>query len=308
MIRHRAINHGDEVAAEDAEMNDLPSKITTPTMQPDGSEIYQCPVCPMKFAKQISLTWHLKTHTNRKFKRERDDEYPSTSTGEVMQCRFCARTFRDVYELKAHMVTHIGGSSTAPVEGEHSLFGSGLDMMLQDFPDSMENHTADPLFDESNLELVLEDGFENDLDFNMDYHDTPPLPPAKKSLPTNENSIYDVAEPGTSTTPAKGKIVCELCKKDFLYSCNLKQHMQLHHAKEKPFECKICFYRFEYSGHLVRHVRQNHDIDEATGEPAERNFVCTFCSELFEQKCKFLCIMALQITTCVTVQSILQPS
>ncbi|XP_055622458.1 uncharacterized protein LOC129766023 [Toxorhynchites rutilus septentrionalis] len=284
MIRHKAINHTDEVAAEEAEMEDLPSKISTPSIHPDGSEIYQCPVCPMNFVKQRSLTWHLKTHANRKIKREKDDEYPSTSTGEVMQCRFCSCTFRDVYELKAHMVTHIGGSSVAPGEGEHSLFGSGLDMMLQDFPDSMENHAADPLFDESNLELVLEDGFDNDLDFNMDYHDTPPLPPAKKSLPANENSIYDVAEPGTSTTPAKGKIVCELCKKDFLYSCNLKQHMQLHHAKEKPFECKICFYRFEYSGHLVRHIRQNHDVDETTGEAAERNFVCTFCSELFEQK------------------------
>ncbi|XP_055534654.1 zinc finger protein 62-like isoform X2 [Wyeomyia smithii] len=294
MIRHKAINHADEVAAEEAEMDELPSKITTPTVNPDGSEVYQCPVCPMHFVKQRSLTWHLKTHSTRR-SRHGDDGGPSTSGGEVMQCRFCSRTFHDVYELKAHMVTHIGsgaGGSTSLAtmpEAEHSLFGSGLDMMLQDFPDTMENHGTDPLFDESNLELVLEDGFDSDdLSFNMNYHETPPLPPAKRSLPASENSIYDVAEPGASTTPAKGKIVCELCKKDFLYSCNLKQHMQLHHAKDKPFECKICFYRFEYSGHLVRHIRQNHDksqADEAAGDTTvEKNFVCTFCSELFEQK------------------------
>ncbi|XP_053683544.1 zinc finger protein Xfin-like isoform X2 [Sabethes cyaneus] len=293
MIRHKAINHAEEVAAEEAEMDELPSKITTPTMNPDGSEVYQCPVCPMHFVKQRSLTWHLKTHSTRRFRQ--DEGVPSTSSGEVMQCRFCSRTFRDVYELKAHMATHVGSSaggstslSTTLPDAEHSLFGSGLDMMLQDFPDTMENHGADPLFDESNLELVLEDGFDSDdLSFNMRYQDTAPLPPAKRSLPASENSVYDVAEPGASTTPAKGKIICELCKKDFLYSCNLKQHMQLHHAKDKPFECKICFYRFEYSGHLVRHIRQNHDksqADEAAGDAVEKNFVCTFCSELFEQK------------------------
>ncbi|XP_021710307.1 zinc finger protein Xfin [Aedes aegypti] len=288
MIRHKANNHADEVAAEEAESDELPSKITTPIVNSDGAEVYQCPVCPMNFIKQRSLTWHLKTHSGRKPKLEANDGYPSTSSGEVMQCRFCTRTFRDVYELKAHMVTHIGsGHNASAVDSEHSLFGSGLEMMLQDFPDTMENHSGDPLFDASNLELVLEDGFGNDdLDFNVRYHDSPPLPPAKRSLPANESSVYDVAEPGASTTPAKGKIVCELCKKDFLYACNLKQHMQLHHAKEKPFECKICFYRFEYSGHLVRHVRQNHDnqSDAGVGESTDKSFVCTFCSELFESK------------------------
>ncbi|XP_062560423.1 zinc finger protein 26-like [Armigeres subalbatus] len=289
MIRHKANNHAEEVAAEEAESDELPSKITTPVVASDGSEVYQCPVCPMNFVKQRSLTWHLKTHSGRRPKQERDDGYPSTSSGEIMQCRFCSRTFRDVYELKAHMASHVGASqNTSAVDSEHSLFGSGLEMMLQDFPDTMENHGGDPLFDASNLELVLEDGFGNDdLAFDVRYHDTPPLPPAKRSLPANENvnSVFDIAEPGSSTTPAKGKIVCELCKKDFLYACNLKQHMQLHHAKEKPFECKICFYRFEYSGHLVRHVRQNHDSQEgAMGETNEKSFVCTFCSELFESK------------------------
>lgn len=299
MLRHKSVNHPDEVAAEEAEAAELPAKITTPTVNADGSEVYQCPVCPMNFVKQRSLTWHLKTHTGQKRIKREDGgaSYPSTSsasaTGEVFQCRVCTRMFHDAYELKAHMMTHVGGGSSSggPVaEADHSLFGSGLDMMLQDFPDTMED--TDPLFDGSNLELVLEDNFDNDLDFSMRYgqqDQSVSLSSTQRSLPAtggNESSVYDVAEPGASTTPAKSKIVCELCKKDFLYSCNLKQHMQLHHAKEKPFECKICFYRFEYSGHLVRHIRTNHDNqqEDAIGDAIERNFVCTFCSELFEQK------------------------
>lgn len=292
MLRHKANNHPDEMAAEEAEAEELPAKITTPTVNPDGSEVYQCPVCPMNFVKQRSLTWHLKTHTGKtRIKREDGGIYPSassSSTGEVFQCRVCTRMFNDAYELKAHMLTHAGSSSGQVVEADHSLFGSGLDMMLQDFPDTMED--TDPLFDGSNLELVLEDNFDNDLDFSMRYNQQQQDQTKRTSLPGNQtgndSSLYDVAEPGASTTPAKGKIVCELCKKDFLYSCNLKQHMQLHHAKEKPFECKICFYRFEYSGHLVRHIRTNHDNqqEDAIGDAIERNFVCTFCSELFEQK------------------------
>lgn len=298
MLRHKANNHPDEMAAEEAEADELPAKITTPTVNPDGSEVYQCPVCPMNFVKQRSLTWHLKTHTGKtRIKREDGSSYPSASssvTGEVFQCRVCTRIFNDAYELKAHMLTHAGSSTSSGqvIEADHSLFGSGLDMMLQDFPDTMED--TDPLFDGSNLELVLEDNFDNDLDFSMRYNQQQQDPTQqlskRSSLPQtggNDSSLYDVAEPGaSSTTPAKGKIVCELCKKDFLYSCNLKQHMQLHHAKEKPFECKICFYRFEYSGHLVRHIRTNHDNqqEDAIGDAIERNFVCTFCSELFEQK------------------------
>ncbi|XP_055592225.1 zinc finger protein 62-like [Uranotaenia lowii] len=280
MIRHKAINHADEVAAEEAESDEMPSKITTPVVNPDGSEVYQCPVCPLNFVKQRSLTWHLKTHTGRRTKAEQDDAgFASTSFEGVMQCSHCPRIFDDEFELKAHMMTHLDDDNSA--EADHSLFGSGLDMMLQDFPDTIENHETDPLFDASNLELVLEDGAGNDdLDFNVSYQNNTPPPGASKRSNTtsNESSIFDIAEPGNSSMNNKGKIVCKLCKKDFLYACNLKQHVQLHHAKDKPFECKICFYRFEYSGHLVRHVRQNHENDET------KSFVCTFCSELFEHK------------------------
>lgn len=33
---------------------------------------------------------------------------------------------------------------------------------------------------------------------------------------------------------------CKLCHKVFKFSCQLKQHIQMHHSKDKPFECNIC--------------------------------------------------------------------
>uniref|UniRef100_A0A182Y9L3 C2H2-type domain-containing protein n=1 Tax=Anopheles stephensi TaxID=30069 RepID=A0A182Y9L3_ANOST len=94
------------------------------------------------------------------------------------------------------------------------------------------------------------------------------------------------ASSSQSSSSNKGKIVCELCKKEFLYPCNLNQHKQLHHSKEKPHECRVCHYRFEYVGHLQRHIRQQHEsMAEELLAPAEpQSFDCNFCGESFDTK------------------------
>ncbi|XP_052903022.1 uncharacterized protein LOC128310420 [Anopheles moucheti] len=94
------------------------------------------------------------------------------------------------------------------------------------------------------------------------------------------------ASSSQSSSSNKGKIVCELCKKEFLYPCNLNQHKQLHHSKDKPHECRVCHYRFEYVGHLQRHIRQQHEkMAEELLTPAEpQTFDCTFCGESFDAK------------------------
>uniref|UniRef100_A0A182MCH5 Zinc finger protein n=1 Tax=Anopheles culicifacies TaxID=139723 RepID=A0A182MCH5_9DIPT len=94
------------------------------------------------------------------------------------------------------------------------------------------------------------------------------------------------ASSSQSSSSNKGKIVCELCKKEFLYPCNLNQHKQLHHSKDKPHECRVCHYRFEYVGHLQRHIRQQHEsMAEELLTPAEpQSFDCNFCGESFDAK------------------------
>ncbi|XP_052873335.1 uncharacterized protein LOC128278643 [Anopheles cruzii] len=89
-----------------------------------------------------------------------------------------------------------------------------------------------------------------------------------------------------SASSSKSKIQCELCKKEFLYPCNLNQHMQLHHSKDKPHECRVCHYRFEYSGHLQRHIRQQHEaIAEELLEPVEpQSFDCNFCGTSYDTR------------------------
>uniref|UniRef100_A0A182SG26 C2H2-type domain-containing protein n=1 Tax=Anopheles maculatus TaxID=74869 RepID=A0A182SG26_9DIPT len=94
------------------------------------------------------------------------------------------------------------------------------------------------------------------------------------------------ASSSQSSSSNKGKIVCELCKKEFLYPCNLNQHKQLHHSKDKPHECRVCHYRFEYVGHLQRHIRQQHEsMAEELLTPAEpQSYACNFCGESFDAK------------------------
>uniref|UniRef100_A0A8W7Q4R3 C2H2-type domain-containing protein n=1 Tax=Anopheles coluzzii TaxID=1518534 RepID=A0A8W7Q4R3_ANOCL len=71
-------------------------------------------------------------------------------------------------------------------------------------------------------------------------------------------AVASAADAGIAPTDRQ----CKLCHKVFKFSCQLKQHHLLHHAREKPFECRTCHYRFEFKGHLVRH-RANHHPNEA---------------------------------------------
>uniref|UniRef100_A0A182JTB8 Zinc finger protein 865 n=1 Tax=Anopheles christyi TaxID=43041 RepID=A0A182JTB8_9DIPT len=185
--------------------------------------------------------------------------------------------------------------------------------------DGEDGSGGDPLFDGSNLELEDDDDGDNDDDVtdtndgdggageDDDEEDEGEQSSASTMasfqrhmnlMATHRSRLAATAalsarlqatpsaSSSQSSSSAKGKIVCELCKKEFLYPCNLNQHKQLHHSKDKPHECRICHYRFEYVGHLQRHIRQQHEkMAEELLAPAEpQTFDCNFCGESFDSK------------------------
>ena len=66
---------------------------------------------------------------------------------------------------------------------------------------------------------------------------------------------------------------CELCKKRFLTSSHLKDHMKIH-TKAKPHQCSHCNKAFANKSHLTIHIRTH------TGE---KPYKCVFCGRCFAQ-------------------------
>uniref|UniRef100_A0A182JHH8 Uncharacterized protein n=1 Tax=Anopheles atroparvus TaxID=41427 RepID=A0A182JHH8_ANOAO len=216
---------------------------------------------------------------------------------ESLVCRICAGTFSTAHELKTHLTTHIGGEA---MDLEVPFGISAFNMLHENmFNDSMGGGGGAGRGEGSSTGGAGggDDDDDAEDDETVNYRRNVNL------MQTPSRSRYggggsggmmmgglrqqqqQTPSPGSSTS-GKGKIVCELCKKEFLYPCNLNQHKTLHHSKDKPHECRVCHYRFEYIGHLQRHIRQQHEaLAEELLEPAEpQTFDCTFCGESFEAK------------------------
>jgi len=69
---------------------------------------------------------------------------------------------------------------------------------------------------------------------------------------------------------------CQLCRKIFKTSWNLREHMRVHTGdRERPFKCPTCSKAFIKSSHLKAHIRLH------TGE---KPFQCTECEKSFAEK------------------------
>uniref|UniRef100_A0A182PU37 Zinc finger protein n=1 Tax=Anopheles epiroticus TaxID=199890 RepID=A0A182PU37_9DIPT len=342
----------------------IPASATEPSPPTDaqtvvgtGADKLVCRFCSGTFPTAHELKTHMMTHIG--------------SEAMDLEAPFGISAFNMLHEnMFNDSMGGEGGSSGGPLGAEdHSSMGGegGSNSRAEggstdgdyQHDDGEDGSGGDPLFDSSNLELVLEDNI-LDKDFNMRYQ-----PQKRRSSKTGQNNgdggddddgeeeddddgdndddITDTndgdggagedddeedegeqssastmasfqrhmnlmathrsrlaataalsarlqatpsASSSQSSSSAKGKIVCELCKKEFLYPCNLNQHKQLHHSKEKPHECRVCHYRFEYVGHLQRHIRQQHEkMAEELLTPAEpQTFGCNFCGESFDSK------------------------
>jgi len=67
---------------------------------------------------------------------------------------------------------------------------------------------------------------------------------------------------------AKGRCTCGVCGRSFLYSWNLKSHMQIH---EGPFKCIACGEMYEDKQIMLEHVRNEHGIRREDDAELESN-------------------------------------
>ncbi|XP_061389423.1 zinc finger protein 184 [Musca vetustissima] len=87
---------------------------------------------------------------------------------------------------------------------------------------------------------------------------------------------------------AANPIRCPYCKKEFLSTLNLKQHIRNIHATFKKHTCQLCDKQFATVDHLKKHVLSLHQN--------ERKHICHVCSKRFTQLCHLKQHLAIHTT------------
>ncbi|KFB38378.1 hypothetical protein ZHAS_00005732 [Anopheles sinensis] len=96
---------------------------------------------------------------------------------------------------------------------------------------------------------------------------------------------------------------CEVCKKEFPFAANLREHMTVH-TGEKPYRCEVCDRSFRHSAMYRRHLLTHSDTGSSHScelckksfkmarylqahmltHSSERNFICGICGNTYKTK------------------------
>ncbi|XP_034043650.1 uncharacterized protein LOC117525830 [Thalassophryne amazonica] len=210
-----------------------------------------CPVCNRHFKERTLLDSHIKSH------------YSLQSDSRCLTCTDCGKTFRRMYHLKKHILTHRRSAYGTCFECCHCPKNFSL-------PEELRKHIKTHVMESSGICPKCSQSFSSpeELQTHMEVHE-------KSHVCTTCSKSFklEYALKKHEEIHKEGQFYCSLCNKQFMHCSNYKNHIISHQKKES--KCPHCDRIFltltAFKCHLQTHTE-------------ERPYKCPCCIETFEKK------------------------
>ncbi|XP_068751833.1 zinc finger protein 883-like [Montipora capricornis] len=250
---------------------------------------HTCRVCQQCFPSRMRLRKHVCPQWWRVLPK------PTFRMTTPFQCSTCGRDFSRYVDLQNHKNVHRNEDRhPCPLCGKPFTERAALDQH------QLEVHTEDSAKAFQCIFCQVEFGTKYQLEVHLRLHQgqTPYLCPHcprsfhRSDLLQKHLKAHRVDQPHTChfcggvyrkkiylyqhlqrRHPEKTRHQCNLCKKTFADSTDLKRHLRIH-SNQRPFQCNVCHKRFRQKGQLKVHLRSH---------TRDKPYVCDQCNKPFRQ-------------------------
>lgn len=264
--------------------------VTVPSPVEDGTELYQCTHCEIKFLTLPELSIHLTNHNEdfqkKAMRMERRKQLqskqktvePPEAKPEIKvdstpgktpvgyKCNFCVEIHPSLRSICNHLRKHVQyreakdahlkESAEAPVTPAGVSNGDLL------------SGPAEASAGVSVLEPEPPDGLEP-----LEKSRLPPGHPCglcdRMFMSMQGLRSHERSHSAVTLLNRSDKHNCQYCQFSSPFRHNLDRHVQSHHGHQKPFRCKLCPFKSSYMSRLKSHMNKTH--------AGERPYKCVSC-------------------------------
>ncbi|KAG9266140.1 zinc finger protein 462 isoform X1 [Astyanax mexicanus] len=249
--------------------------VTIPSLVEDGTELYQCVHCEIKFLTLPELSTHLTDHnsefqkkvTRQERRKQLQCKQKSTGPSEMKtenkidgqtdrapigyRCNFCVEMHQTLRAICNHLRKHV---QYGEVKEGH---------VKQEVPEMPVAPAVDVVPNGSVEEVVDVDAIPTNTNLEMQERVTPAAEPEQGGVV--EMTTVDMMAGGLEQE--KAAVVpghpCSLCDRVFMSMQGLRSHERSHSAmalinREDKYSCQYCQFQSPFRHNLDRHVQSHH--------------------------------------------------
>ena len=181
-------------------------------------------------------------------------------------CKFCDKSFLEVYEVKEHIKIHNSISEVEDLRNHVKSLKTQVEELEQKLKIS-QSKLASETRQKNELKIKVENEMAIDLG-------------SKRKRKASAVSVQPDSELAPKVAKKNQNKTCPICQAVFSKPSNCKQHIAKVHEEKKQFECSECSKKFKDKSTLSTHIKGIH-MDK-------KPFNCKICPKGFTRKSRLL--------------------